>query len=219
MTTAAAEGTELQRESPQGRWSISVPVPEDERRHLYSDTARRPGQLFETARLRIFMLPGTRHHELRLSGLNIRQDGTPGAYTLRREIARTDVMRDYPRTWNAAVTALGELAARIRGDAETACAEIVLAFAEEREEKPAASNRTSVFFAKPDTGFAGSTALVEVTQNPGDDRNGRIVGWTTGPDAAEDAADVATILNETGHQPTEGGQARLHYTIKDGCDF
>jgi hypothetical protein len=123
------DSCDIYRQSPRGRWSISVPVESAEHRHLYSDGRENSGGLFETARLRVFMLPGGARPATRLSGPNIRQNGTAGALTLSRETSQEDIMRDYPKAWEAAVTVLGELAGKIREDAELACAEIALATA------------------------------------------------------------------------------------------
>jgi hypothetical protein len=121
------DSRDIYRQSPRGRWSISVPVPESEHRHLHSDTREGSFGLFETTRLHVFMLPGGARPATRLSGPNIRQNGTAGALTRSRETSREDIMRDYPQAWEAAVAVLGELAGKIREDAELACAEIALA--------------------------------------------------------------------------------------------
>jgi hypothetical protein len=99
-------------------WSVTVPVPEAERRHLGDAAAGRRSGMFEVAALHVCAL------SVRLAGPNLRQDGTTGARTLSKQASREEIMRDYPLTWAAAVTALDELTGLIREDARLACAGI-----------------------------------------------------------------------------------------------
>lgn len=124
MTTSA--GAHLHWQPVHGRWSADVPVPEAEQKHDYSDSASHHGKLMLTARLRVFVF-GQGRFAYRVAGPNIRQDGTPGAYTLGRDLTRDEAARDYPAAWAAMVTALGELAAYVRADADLTAAEIARA--------------------------------------------------------------------------------------------
>ena len=123
----AGNGAEFHWQGSRGRWAVSVPVPDAEHRHLYCDGPEHRGQLFEIARLRVFARLIDRPAEFRLAGPNIRQDGTPGAYTLAKQITCEDAARDYPETWAAAQEALTELIRLVQGDADLACAEIARA--------------------------------------------------------------------------------------------
>jgi hypothetical protein len=120
MMTSA--GAQLHWQPVHGRWPADVPIPEAEQRHVYGDHRAR-GKLMLTARLRVFVFGPDRFAYL-VAGPNIRQDGTPGALALSRDLSRDD-----PAAWAALVAALGELAAYVRADADVAAAEIARACA------------------------------------------------------------------------------------------
>lgn len=127
MTEVTRDGAQLTWQGSRGRWAVSVPVPDNEHRHLYCDGPEHRGQLFETARLRVFAWLIDRPAKFRLAGPNIRQDGTPGAYTLAKQVRPGDAARDYPEAWKAAQEALTELIMLVQGDADLTCAEIARA--------------------------------------------------------------------------------------------
>jgi hypothetical protein len=119
-----SEGTRIHKESPAGRWAVSVPVAPGECRtavcngNAWRGDSLRPSEL----RVRASRSGGRIRHVL--AGPNLRADGTDGGRTLIREISRADAERDYPATLASARAALAELSSLIRADADEACAEI-----------------------------------------------------------------------------------------------
>jgi hypothetical protein len=115
-----------------GNWSVLVEVPPVETRDEDAagtrDIARRSasyrGKTFIADRLRI-----TRDWSgdiiYRLTGANVRADGTPGKITLTRIVSRDYLDKVYPVTMIDAKAALTELAGEISRDAKTAVAAIL----------------------------------------------------------------------------------------------
>lgn len=114
-------------DNPAGRWSVTVPVADAEQQEEAALGAHQ-GKPFLAARLRVTPPHpglGTKQRvRYTLSGPNIRQDGTPGALVLTRNVTRAYVEETYPGTLDAAKATLRELAAQILVDAETARAEV-----------------------------------------------------------------------------------------------
>jgi hypothetical protein len=109
-----------------GNWSVLVKVPPAETRDEDATgtrgTRRDAGYRgkFITDRLRI---THARSGDViyRLTGANIRADGTPGKITLTRIVSRDYLDKTYPVTMIDAKAALTELAGEISRDAGTAC--------------------------------------------------------------------------------------------------
>lgn len=116
-------------DSPAGSWTTSVPIADDEQRHEHADRTGRAG-LFLTTGLRIYpswvsTLAGSgRRVKYRLSGPNIRADGTPGARTLTREVTREHVEEAYPGALALAKEMLADGRNRILAQASAAVDEI-----------------------------------------------------------------------------------------------
>ncbi len=117
----------IQRESAVGGWSVTVPVAEGEQREAICNGYSFSGDKMRTATLRAWRDWSNLHW--RLTGPNIRADGTPGARTLTRVTSRAELAADYPATLAAADVLLLELARVIRADAEQACAQVEAALA------------------------------------------------------------------------------------------
>jgi hypothetical protein len=115
--------TEFRKESPAGRWAVTVPVPASEQQGEIAQGAWQ-GSQFQPERLRVS--PGWRDEaaSYHLSGPNVRGDGNLGNRDLSREVTKADAEKSYPAAMAEARAALAELAGMIRADAERAEAEI-----------------------------------------------------------------------------------------------
>jgi hypothetical protein len=113
------------KESPVGRWSVTVPVLDGEQAREVSDGAFR-GSEFQPDRLRVSPPFFGRDEVARykLSGPNVRGDGTLGNRDLERQVSQGYAEKSYPAALAEAKAALEELAGMIRADAERADAEI-----------------------------------------------------------------------------------------------
>lgn len=74
-----------------------------------------------------------------------------------------------------------------------------------------------MFKAERDEDFEGQGVVVELSDDY--NRDGRVVGFTTGDEAMDDADCVACLMSETGHQPTGADRERYHYTAVAGEEF
>jgi hypothetical protein len=116
---------QLHRESPEGRWSVTVPVLDGERGREVSRGAWE-GSEFQPERLHVTP-PWVRDDDgarYTLRGPNVRGDGTLGNRDLERRVSRERAEKSYPAAMAEARAALEELAGMIRADAERADAEI-----------------------------------------------------------------------------------------------
>jgi hypothetical protein len=115
---------QFHRESPEGNWSVTVPVLDGERGREIAQGAWQ-GNEFQPERLRVTP-PYLRDETARyvLSGPNVRGDGTLGNRDLERTVSRERAEKSYPAAMAEARAALEELAGMIRADAERADAEI-----------------------------------------------------------------------------------------------
>jgi hypothetical protein len=75
----------------------------------------------------------------------------------------------------------------------------------------------SSFKAEKDDEFDGQAVVVELSEDY--DRDGTIIGYTTGDEALDDADTVANYINRNGHQPPESMRDELNYTVANGEDF
>jgi hypothetical protein len=67
--------------------------------------------------------------------------------------------------------------------------------------------------------YDGSDYAVVVELSDDYERDGTVVGYTVGSERLDDAAAVARIINQTGHQPSEGERELFNYTVAAGEDF
>jgi hypothetical protein len=118
------DGTHLYRQSAVSNWSAAVPVPESEWHEETADGPEHRGQPFTARTLFVYARGGV---AIRVSGPNIKQDGTAGKYTLYHTVTREYAAQEYPRALAGLNTQLGRLAGLIRADADEACKEISLA--------------------------------------------------------------------------------------------
>jgi hypothetical protein len=123
-------------QSPAGRWNATAPILAGERQ---AETAggvvpQHTGEEFTAQALYVHGVYGTRAPQWQVYGPNIRADGSPGRYTLRRAVTRDYAITVYPDAAAALFAALSELAVTIRADAEEATAEIRVALTGEQEQ-------------------------------------------------------------------------------------
>jgi len=109
--------------SPVGNWNAVVPVAEDEHKHLYGTGREHNGKVFETKQASVWVTYGS-EASFAVSGPNIRQDGSYGAYTVGQSLSRDELVERFPKTWESMKIALGNLATMIRQNAERAVDEI-----------------------------------------------------------------------------------------------
>lgn len=113
------------RESAVNRWSMGVPVPLAEQKDRYCDGPEHQGKLFRVSTLYVFPARwGSEHITWKLFGPNIRQNGTPGKYTLARKISRDYAAEEYPQALAALDGTLHDLKVLVRSDADAACEQI-----------------------------------------------------------------------------------------------
>ncbi len=105
------------------RWSVRVPVTEDEQQHAHPDGFR-SSSLFLVTQLGI--TPGYQQGQIwyTLSGPNIRQDGTTGARVHSRRLKRSEAEETYPEAMRTAMLMLADGAGKIIAQAEAVSAEI-----------------------------------------------------------------------------------------------
>jgi hypothetical protein len=113
-------------DGPAGRWSVTVPVPDSERKHVNSADYGHLSGRFLTTWLRVHpsQRPQGQVVTYTLSGPNIRQDGTPGARTLSVSVTREYVEETFPATLETANQALAAGAEAVLANADMAAAEI-----------------------------------------------------------------------------------------------
>jgi hypothetical protein len=75
----------------------------------------------------------------------------------------------------------------------------------------------SRFIAERDDEFSDQAVVVELSEDP--DVNGGVVGYCVGPEAMNNAQEVADTINRTGRQPSERKAAGLGYTVRAGHEF
>lgn len=75
----------------------------------------------------------------------------------------------------------------------------------------------SRFVVEPDDQFDDQFLVVELSEDP--ERNGQVVGYTTGLEASDNAQEIADTINRTGHQPSAGKAGGLGYTRYPGEDW
>jgi hypothetical protein len=122
-TTEPRFGTD----TPRGRWSVTVPIAEEEQRQEADNGYSRShsGKPFTADTLRIAAVYQGAIYQV--TGPNIRADGSAGKFTYRRKVSRDYAESTYPAAMAVAVETAGKLAAQIRADAEQACADIAQA--------------------------------------------------------------------------------------------
>jgi hypothetical protein len=68
------------------------------------------------------------------------------------------------------------------------------------------------FICEKDSEFGTQAVVVELSEDP--DVNGRVVGWTTGPDALDKAQEAADYISAHDCHPPEEVAELLGYTRK-----
>jgi hypothetical protein len=118
MNDQVVEAT-FRADSPASRWNVAVPVADTEQRDIQSNGYGGAQGLFRTTRLSVLTTFSGKIMYL-LSGPNIRQDGTPGARSRRREVSRAHVEETYPAALLMVQLMLRDGAERVMAQAQLA---------------------------------------------------------------------------------------------------
>ena len=73
------------------------------------------------------------------------------------------------------------------------------------------------YMAEPDPESEDQALVVREPEN--NEQHGTVIGYCTGPGALDSAWEVAALIRQRGHQPTEAQAGRMGYTIRAGQEF